>query len=93
MISLECQGNFPFSQTPWAQAETTNPLLLVVIMLIVNYPLPAYVKEVCVYLFTFYPIPEVSSLHFLLPLLIYHQWTSTNPFMAPPLTLRYKVRC
>ena len=35
-IPWECQGNFPFPQTPWAQAETTNVLIVIVIMLIVD---------------------------------------------------------
>ena len=58
-----------------------------------NCPFPASVKVVCAYHFTFYPIPEVSLLCFLLPPLTYHQWTSRNPLMAPPLILTCKIRC
>ena len=64
-------------------------------MLIVdNYSLPTYVKEVCVCRFTFYPIPEVPPhLGFLPPpSSITSGLHVTNPLVAFPVILMYKIR-
>ena len=60
-------------------------------MLTINYPIPTYVKEVCVYSLCFLSSSSDSPALFSPTSLICHQWISGHPLMFSPLILMYKI--
>lgn len=63
-MPLEYQSNFLFSRPLKAEQRPQIPSLLLCSLRAVNYPVPIYIKKVCVYRFTFYPVPEVPPFAF-----------------------------
>ncbi|KAF6125245.1 hypothetical protein HJG60_009765 [Phyllostomus discolor] len=97
MIAYLCNVKFPFSEPlkvqTLHQGETTDPLIAIVSVLIVDcyYPILTWVKVSVILLF-------IQSQRFSPTLLspaslIFHHWISCNPFVAPLLIVTYKIRC
>ena len=100
-------SKIPFFQTPQGtptapEEATTEPLTVILLghtpslctVSVVNYPVPANVKEVSVSLFySLFKLRDSPTLPSPASL-IYHQWISWNtPLMFPPLILLYKISC
>ena len=87
----------PFrAQSPTTAGDRDFPHLVIVIVLIVNanYPVPTCVKAVCIYSFILLLSNPRDFPALLSPTsLINHQWISCSPVPPPPLFVIYKVRC
>ena len=72
----------PF-QAQHTRAESTNPCIVIVMLIVnCNYPVPTYVKDVCVHHFTFCPIPGVSPTS-----LICDLWNSSTLITPSPMAM------
>ena len=73
------------------RAKTTDSLIVIIIMLIVNYPTPTYVKEVCAYFFYFLSSLRGFPASLSPASLICHQWILGNFLVSSPLLLVYNI--